>query len=119
MPGVTRAGGPILPPARKPESLPPPEPVLPTAAELALMTEDGDFDIVEDILAAPEKGPELAVQQYTAALAEQKYATIIPVGPSWEELTATETGYLLRHDGQLYVAVPVNAASIIEQTLAR
>ena len=119
MPGVTRAGGPIMPAYRRPQSAPPPDPVLPTAAELAIMQEDGDFDI-DEILDAPAELPADSHEEHLR-VHEEFRAKLVEYPPvsAWEELTVNESGYLLRHDGQLYVAVLVDGDSIISQALGR
>lgn len=45
----------------------------------------------------------------------------VPATPqAWEELTATEDGqFLLRHEGRLYAAIPIDATEVIKQALNR
>jgi len=37
---------------------------------------------------------------------------------AWEELTETESGYLLRYEGRLYAAIPINAEAVMAQAFA-
>lgn len=92
MPGVTPAGGGIF--ARTPASAPSQED-LDDIDELL-----GDID--EDVRAEARPMPGRAPTYYQA----------------WEELTATDGGYLLRHAGKIYAAIEVDAAEIVRQALA-
>lgn len=75
----------------------------PPAERIRRRIEDPDYEI------PGSQSPVAYEQALTRA-----HQGIAPL-PQWEELTQTDSGYLLRHDGKLFAAVEVDAGGVVER----